>query len=182
MRIVKKILATIYLVAAVMVIGGFAGVTFGPFTGRFERVLEIPAARIALIVALAVLGIGVLVTVLRTFVARREPDCMRAGGNPDIEVTLAALASIARTAAETEDIMVESVRGKVQGRDRSEVRFVIEAIAFTDTGLEPLAQRIQDKVRMACEEMLGTTGVTVLVRFCPSKTTVVSREVSREQG
>lgn len=181
-RIVKKILATIYLLAAVVVVGGFAGLMFGPFTGRIERLISYPAARIVLVVALVIVGLGVLVSVLRTFVSRREPDCIRAGGNQDIEVTVSALASIARTAAETEDIMVESVRGKVVGRDRSEVRFTIEAIAFTNSGLEALAQRIQDKVTAACEEMLGTTGVTTRVRFCPSKTTVVSREVTREQG
>ena len=107
---------------------------------------------------------------------------VRLGGDASIEVSVAALASIARVAAEREDIMVESVHGRVVGRDRNEVHFTIEAIAFVNDGLGELAARVQCQVNDACNAMLGVEGVTTLVRFLPSTTTVVSKEVSREQG
>ena len=73
--------------------------------------------------------------------------------------------------------MIESVEGKIGGRGRDEVRLTIEAIAFTEEGLEPLADRMRQRVVDACERMLGTSGVTARVRFLPSKTTIVTKEV-----
>ena len=53
----------------------------------------------------------------------------------------------------------------------------VEAIAFTDQGLDALAQRMQRRVETACEALLGTPGVVARIRFLPSKTTIVTKEV-----
>lgn len=182
MRLIKKILAAIYLVVAVISLGACAGLAVPATASRFAALLERPVVRVVVIVAACLTALGVLIQVLRTFFAPREVTCVRLGGDENIEVSVSALSSIARAAAEREDIMVESVRGKVQGRDKSEVRLTIEAIAFVNEGLDELAVRVQRQVDAACAEMLGTVAVTTRVRFLPSKTTVVSKEVSREQG
>ena len=60
MRTLKKICAIVYLLAAVVVAGGFACLQFGADDTR-ERVselLEHPAGRIVLIVCLILLAIG----------------------------------------------------------------------------------------------------------------------------
>lgn len=182
MRVIKKICAFIYLLAAIVVLGFLTGLTFGPFTGRFDALLERDSVRAVLAVCLVVLALGALVTVVATFAARREPTCVHPDGNPDIEVSVAALESIARRAAESQGILVESVRGRVMSADRSQVRFTIEAIAFADAGLKELAEYLQGYVAGVCNEMLGSTGVSVLVRFLPSKTTIVTKEAPRERA
>lgn len=182
MRTVKKILAGIYLLAAVIALGTCALLMLNARVPRLHALMSQPAFRIMVCVAACLTAFGVLIQVLRTFFAPREPSCVRLGGDASIEVSVAALASIARVAAEREDIMVESVHGRVVGRDRNEVHFTIEAIAFVNDGLGELAARVQCQVNDACNAMLGVEGVTTLVRFLPSTTTVVSKEVSREQG
>ncbi len=189
-RVLGKIGALLYLVAAVAVTGvalgsGIApvmGTVAEPFTKRLALMLELMPARIALAICAAILLLGVLITVIRTFVTRRPPDAVHPEGDPDIQVTCAALTSIARAAAEAEGVMVESVKARVMGKDRSQIRFTIEAIAFTNSDLKRYAAYIQERVQAACERMLGATGVTVSVRFLPSKTTVVTKEVSRERA
>ena len=123
---------------------------------------------------------GVLLSALFALLEHRPPSSVHPAGNPHIEVRLAALSSAARAAAEAEDILVEDVRTRVMGHNDSQVRVTLEVIAFTDTGLEALGRRIEESVQGACEQLLGATGVTVLVRFLPSKTTTVTREVSGE--
>ena len=182
MRVLRKICAFVYLVAALAVLAMVTGLTFGPMTDRFDALLDLESVRIALAACLVILALGALATVIAAFAARREPDCVHPGGDPDIEVTVGALEAIARAAAEREDVLVESVRGRVAGKDRSEVRFTIEAIAFTDTGLAELAGRVQASVERACDAMLGEQGVTALVRFLPSKTTIVTEEAPRERA
>lgn len=181
MRIFKKICALVYLLSAIVVLGLVTGLTYGPFTARFERLLDHPVAQVVLAVCLVLLALGALITVLAIFLARREPTCLNPGGNPDIEVSLSALDSTVRSAAEREGVLVESVRGRIFGRSRDQVRFTVEAIAFTDQGLTELAERVQASIEHACEQTLGASGVTALVRFLPAKTTVVTKEVPRER-
>lgn len=180
-RVFKKLCALVYLLSALAVLGLVTGLTYGPFTARFERLLDRPAAQVAIAVCLVLLALGALITVLAIFLARREPTCLNPGGNPDIEVSLSALNSTVRTAAEREDVLVESVSGRISGRDRDQVRFKVEVIAFTDQGLTELARRIQLRIERACEETLGVPGATALVRFLPAKTTVVTKEVPRDR-
>ncbi len=189
-RVLGKIGALLYLVAAVVVTGVACGLGVAPamgaiaepFTRRLTLMLEHMPARIALAACAAVLVLGVLITVIKAFLARRPPDAVHPAGDPDIQVTCAALTSIARAAAEAEGVMVESVKARVAGKDRSQIRFTIEAIAFIDHDLARYAAYIQERVQAACERMLGATGVTVSVRFLPSKTTIVTKEVSRDRA
>lgn len=180
-RVFKRVCALIYLLSAIVVLGLVTGLTYGPFTARFERLLDHPVAQVVLAVCLVALALGALITVLAIFLARREPTCLNPGGNPDIEVSLSALKSTVRSAAEREGVMVESIRGRIFGRNRDQVRFTVEAIAFTEDGLTELAKRIQKSIERACDETLGASGATALVRFLPAKTTVVTKEVSRER-
>lgn len=178
MRAIRKILAAIYLVASACVVAVLACRLMEVDLGRFEHALESSAGRIALLVCTVITAAGALITVVRTFAERPEPTCVRVAGNPSIEVTLAALTSTARRAAPGgDDVLIESVEGKILGRDRSEVRLTIEAIAFTDQGLNELACRMQQRVCEACGRLLGAEGVTARVRFLPSKTTIVAKEV-----
>lgn len=184
MRLFKKLCAVVYLVAAVVVAGGFAALQFGypDLRARAATMLAHPAGRIALIVSLVVLGLGVLITVIRVLIERRSPASVHPAGNPHIEVRLAAISSVARATAAAEDVMVERVQTRVVGLDESQVRVTLELIAFTEIGLESLGKRIQLRVEEACERMLGAPGVTVQVIFLPSTTTTVTKEVSGEQA
>ena len=178
MRAIRRISAVIYLLAAGCVLGVSTCRMLGVSLGRLDGMLERQPGRIALLVLTAIVALGVLITVIRAFAERPDPICVHPAGNPDIEVTLAALTSTAkRAAAGSDDVMIESVEGKIGGRGRDEVRLTIEAIAFTEEGLEPLADRMRQRVVDACERMLGTSGVTARVRFLPSKTTIVTKEV-----
>ena len=105
---------------------------------------------------------------------------MRLAGNPNIEVSVAALASVARAAAEDADVMIEHVEARVAGRDKGEARITIEAIALTQQNLEGLALRVQDRAQEACDQMLGVPGAQVKVRFLPSTTVTVTKEVAGE--
>ena len=127
-----------------------------------------------IVICAGIVFIGVLVTVIYAFTARREPKVICPAGNPQIQISLGALVSCARAAAAQEDeIMVEHVSCRIGGPDRSQAQFTIEAIAFSPQGLTELAQRVEARVQKACEEMLGAEGVSVRVRFLPSKTTVI---------
>ena len=182
MRLLKKFGAVLYLAAAIVVVGGFACAQYAPslISRRVDALLAHPAGRIVLILSLVIVGAGVLLSALFALLEHRPPSSVHPAGNPHIEVRLAALSSAARAAAEAEDILVEDVRTRVMGHNDSQVRVTLEVIAFTDTGLEALGRRIEESVQGACEQLLGATGVTVLVRFLPSKTTTVTREVSGE--
>lgn len=182
MRLFKKLCAFVYLAAVMVVAGGYAGRAFGPLDvqRRLERLLEYAPGSYVLLACLGVVALGTLVIVVRAFAERSEPASVHPAGNPHIEVRLGALASVARVAAQAEDIMVEQVRARVIGRDGSQVRITLEVIAFTDAGLDVLGARVQERVRTACERLLGASGVSVAVRFLPSTTTTATREVSGE--
>ena len=121
------------------------------------------------------------VSFFRLMFARREPSCVHPAGERNIEVTLAALSSCARAAAERDDrVMVERVEARVQGSDESRVCFKVDAIALDDRDVASLATAMQQRIEEACDTMLGTPGTTARVRFLPSKTTVQTVEVSGE--
>lgn len=182
MRALKKFCAVVYLLAGIVVVGALAGLMFGPdaLRSRIEWVVGYPAASIVLLASLAVLALGVLISVIAALAERRPPASIHLAGNSNIEVRLAALSSVAQEAIASEDVLVERIDSKVIGRDESRARITIELIAFTDVGLGSLGKRIQLRVEEACERMLGVPGVTVRVKFLPSVTTTVAKEVSRD--
>lgn len=184
MRALKKIWAIVYLLSAVVVAGGFGCLQFGTpaVQRRIEELLSRPAGQIALIVCIALLGLGVLLTVIFALAERKSPASVHPAGNPNIEVRLAAITSVARAAAQEEDVMIERVTSQVIGRDASQVRVTLELIAFTQIGLESLGKRVQLRVEDACNRMLGAEGVTAQIRFLPSKTTTIPKEVIHEQA
>ena len=176
----KKTALAVYLLAGIVVAGGFAGLLFGPYTERFSLLLAQPAVRVVVAVCLAVVCIQMIAILVRVIVERPDPASVRLGGNENIEVSVDAIASTARVAAADRDIMVEDVDARVVGRDREAVRVRVTAIALIDQGLEGLAFRLQERVAKACELLLGSTSVTVQVHFLPSKTeTVNSKEAQR---
>lgn len=177
MRRIRNIGVALYLIAASTVIGLFAGSQFGPHTERFSAVLGAPWVRGAVIACMCVVVIQMIVLAIAAIADRPEPDCLRLGGDAQVEVALPALVSIARSAAADDDVLIERVDARVHGRDRAEARIEIEAIALVEGGLEALARRMQLRVQESCEQMLGVPGVSVRVRFLPSKTVTVTREV-----
>lgn len=181
MRVLKRALAIVYLAAAIVALGTLVCQFWGPYTYRFMLLMRDPMSRIVVTACGGVVAIGVLVSFFRLMFARREPSCVHPAGERNIEVTLAALSSCARTAAERDDrVMVEHVEARVQGSDDSHVRFKVEAIALDDKDVAALATSMQQRIEKACDTMLGTPGTTACVRFLPSKTTVQTVEVSGE--
>ncbi|MCI7730957.1 alkaline shock response membrane anchor protein AmaP [Enorma burkinafasonensis] len=183
MRVLRKLCAFVYLLATIVVVGGMVALRFGTarIQERLGSLLDRPAGSIALGVCLAIVALGVLITVIRLFAERRELTSVHPAGNPNLEVRISALSSVARTAAEELDVLVDRVRSRVTGRDGSQVLVTLELIAFTEVGLADLGARVQAHVTEACERMLGAPGVTVRIRFLPSKTTVI-KEDRREQA
>lgn len=183
-RALKRIVALVYLLASAAVVGGAGLYVFGPYTDDISRLFDrFPLGSLVFFgVCLGIVGLGALVGFCRLFFSRREPDCVCPDGDASIEVSLAAIESCARMAAPgDDDIMIERVEGRILGGDRAGVRLMVEVIAFTDEGREALGARVRDRVTTACENMLGAPGVTVRVRFLPSKTTVQTVEVSGER-
>ena len=177
MRALRRILALIYLLSGALVIAMFAGYLFSPAARNIEVLFQKPAVRIVLLVCMAILGLGTLVA---TMAHRRVVTCVHPQANPDIEVSLAAIESVARSAAQDPTALIESVEGRVIGRDADQVRVHIDAIALGRDNLTERAQRIQGRVTHALDTMLGAAGATVCVRFLPSKTTITTQEVTRE--
>lgn len=178
MQALRKLVVAVYAVACVVVIGGGALMLYGPYRTRMVELIEQPSARAVGLVCLVIMALQALIAVIRRLSERPEPECIHPGGNPDIEVSVTALESLARAAAPEELVLIERVRGRIRGRANDSVQLDIEAIALTDHGLESMAHRMQQRVVDACERLLGTTGVTARVRFLPSKTVSVTKEVS----
>ena len=167
MRVLKRALAIVYLAAAVVALGTLVCQFWGPYTYRFMLLMRDPLPRIVVTACGGVVALGVLVCFFRLIFARREPSCVHPAGERNIEVTLAALSSCARTAAERDDrVMVEHVEARVQGSDESRVRFKVDAIALDDRDVASLAAAMQQRIEEACDTMLGTPGTTARVRFC----------------
>lgn len=173
----KKFCAVVYLLSCVIALGTFAASLFGPAVGRVEALLDKPAFRIVLAVCLVVCALEALWVLFRVIFERPEPDCVRIDGAEEVQVTLTAIESVARAAAREDDVLIEEVRGRIQGRDSSGVRIAIEAIALTESGLDEIAERIRARVENALNTMLGTPAASVRVRFLPSKTTTETKEV-----
>lgn len=177
MRRMRKIGVALYLIAAVVVTGLFTGSQFGPHTDRFNALLTVPWVRVLVFASACVVLIQMAVLLIAAIADRPEPAFLRLAGDARLEVALPALVSISRTAAERDDVLIEEVGAHVRGRDRSEAHIEIEAIALVDGDLAALGQEMQGSVQRACEQMLGVPGVSVRVRFLPSKTVTVTREV-----
>lgn len=173
----KKFCAVVYLLACAIALGTFAASLFGPAAGRVEALLDKPAFRILLAVCLAICALQALWVLARVIFDRPEPDCVRIEGAQEVQVALAAIESVARAAAGEEDVLIEEVRGRIAGRGSSDVRIAIDAIALTESGLDQMADRMRTRVENALETMLGTPASSVRVRFLPSKTTTVTKEV-----
>lgn len=181
MRRMRRIGLVLYLIAGVLVVGACTGSLFGPYAERISSMLASGSGRVTMAICLAIVALNLLAGLMYLIVDRPEPSCMRLLGNPDIEVSTDALASIARTAAAERDVMVEDVCARVVGRDGSGVDIRIEAIALSQVDVEGLAHRMQERVQAACDEMLGVAGAHVRVRFLPSKTVTVTKEVVGER-
>ena len=180
-RVLKRALAIVYLAASIVALGTLVCQFWGPYTYRFMLLLRDTMPRVVVTVCAAIVALGVLIGFFRLMFARREPSCVHPAGERNIEVTLAALSSCARAAAERDDrVMIERVEARVQGSDDSHVRFKVEAIALDDKDVASLATAMQQRIEEACDTMLGTPGTTTCVRFLPSKTTVQTVEVSGE--
>lgn len=181
MRVLKRALAIVYLAAAIVALGTLVCQFWGPYTYRFMLLLRDTMPRVVVAVCAAIVALGVLIGFFRLMFARREPSCVHPAGERNIEVTLAALSSCARVAAERDDrVMIERVEARVQGSDESRVCFKVDAIALDDKDVASLATAMQRRIEEACDTMLGTPGTTTRVRFLPSKTTVQTVEVSGE--
>ena len=176
---IRKVVLAVYLLSGIVVTGALTGSLFGPYTARFAELLARPVARVVVAVCLVIVGIQMIATLIRMIAERPESVSVRLGGNPDIEVSTDAIASTARVAAADRDTMVEDVEAHVTGRERDAVRVRVTAIALIDQGLEGLAFRMQQRVADACSALLGSTPVTVQVRFLPSRTETVTKEVER---
>ena len=176
MRVIRKIGYMVYLLASVAVLGAMAAWLFGnPSVAlRLRHLLATPYFRPTLAVCMAVVAVRVLASAIVGLTRKRELEFVHPGGNESIEVAVPALENAARIAAESDVVMVEDVEGHVTGRGDG-ARLRVQAIALTDEGLEGLAQHVQLSVKEACERMLGCEGVSVQVRFLPSKT--VTKEV-----
>ena len=181
MRVLKRMIALVYLGCAVVSLGTFAGLYWGPYTHRFLLLMRYPVACIAVTACGGVVALGVLIGTIRLMAGRREPTCVHPSGNPSVEVTLAALESCARTAAAaTPGVLIDHVEGRVTGSGESRVRFKVDAVALEVSDLSATAAAMQARIESACDAMLGAPGATARVRFLPSKTTVQTVEVSGE--
>lgn len=176
MRVVKKALALLYLVAAIGVVGSAYSLLFSVDSQRLAAFLSEDAGRLLASVLLGAVALGALVHTVAIWAQRPEPASIRLGGDQAVEVSLTAVLSVARTAAMEHDVLVERCWGRIKGRERDSVEITLELIAFTDTGLEALAHAVRQRVSRACEDMLGVSCATVRVRFLPAKTTVVTKE------
>ena len=172
MRAIRKILAALFLVAGALV-ALYASLRLA----GADALLETDAGRIAAWACLGITALGVLACSLSALLERPEPAAVHPQGDPGIEVTLSAVVSCARAAAADADALVEQVEGRICGRDRDEVRLTVEAIALVGEGLDEIASRMRQRVEDACSRMLGIPGVRVRIRFLPSKTVTVTKEV-----
>ena len=113
MRALRRILALIYLLSGALVIAMFAGYLFSPAARNIEVLFQKPAVRIVLLVCMVILGLGTLVATIRMIAHRRVVTCVHPQANPDIEVSLAAIESVARSAAQDPTALIAQ---RIQGR------------------------------------------------------------------
>lgn len=182
MKPLKRFASVIYLLACLVVLGSYAASFAGPFAERMAELRGELPFRVTILVCLGIIAVQALYVLGLVLFHRPPATCVHPGGHPDIEVTREAIGSVARAAAAAdEDVMIESVAVRVEGRTHAAARVEIEAIALDDTGLEGRAHRMRQRVEEACEQMLGTPGIVARVRFLPSRTVTVTREVSDDR-
>ena len=180
MRVVRKLVAGVNAVAA-----AFCAVLLAAFLwpSRIPGAMEIVAyqpARIAAASMACFVAVAALIMFIRALARGVEPASIRLGANGDIEVRLAAIESCARTAAsEDPDVLIDRVDARVCGKARDEGRFTIDAIYLGDSDLKSRAEEVQRAVERACDRMLGIEATAVRVRFLPSKTVTLSKEVNQ---
>ena len=166
MRVLKRALAIVYLAATIVALGTLVCQFWGPYTYRFMLLMRDPMPRIVVTACAGVVAIGVLVSFFRLMFARREPSCVHPAGERNIEVTLAALSSCARVAAERDDrVMVEHVEARVQAPTirtsvlRSRLsRSMIRTLPLLPPRCSSASRRLRHHARHA--------GTTARVRFC----------------
>lgn len=106
MRRIRKIGVVLYLIAAVVVVGLFAGSQFGPHADRFDALLAVPWVRVLAFACVCVVLIQMAVLLIAAIADKPEPEFLRLAGDTQIEVALPALVSISRTAAECDDVLI----------------------------------------------------------------------------
>ena len=181
MKPFKKVAAVVYLLASLMVLGSYVASLAGPFTGRMRELERMLPFRVAIAACLAIIALQALYVLGLVLFSRPAPKSVRPGGAADIEVTLAAVASAARTAAAAEpDVLVEDVDVRARGREAGRVDIRVEAIALSDGSARELAHRVQSRVDAACERLLGAGCASCRVRFLPAKTVTLTKEVPGE--
>lgn len=183
MRVLRKLVAIVYLAAALCALGWFGGMVFTSYSARLTLLLRHEyTARIAVLVSIGITSLGVLITVARLLFSRPEPKSLKLEGAQQIEVALAAVESCARaTAAAEDDMLVERVMGRIQGSGSTRVRLVVELIYLGDENLKSLGNRVRDDIERSCSDLLGSEAVSVRVRFLPTKTKTLTKEVSGER-
>lgn len=172
----KKVAASVYLVAGALVLCSFIGSLAGPFAPRFAELLELPAYQVLMVVCAGVCVLQMLYVLGCILFDRPEPRCVHPLGTPDFEVTIPALESVARTAAQQDDVLVDRVQVRIRGREANAVHITIEAIALEE-GLDAIAESMRHRVERALRDTLGASCSSVRIRFLPARTTVVTKEV-----
>lgn len=173
----KKAAASVYLVAGALVLCSFIGSLAGPFAPRFTELLELPAYQVLIIACAAICVLQMLYVLGCILFDRPEPRCVHPLGAPDFEVTIPALESVARTAAQQDDVLVDRVQVRIRGREANAVHITIEAIALEEEGLDAIAESMRHRVERALRDTLGASCSSVRIRFLPTRTTVVTKEV-----
>jgi len=180
MKLMKRIGAIVHLLASLVVLGGLTAFLTGYESRRIEELMSIEWVRIAVLVCVAIMALETLIAVIAAFAGKREPVSVHPGGNPNIEVTVDAVRSVAAKAAGEDDVMIEDVTARVRGRDNDELALRVDAIALAEQDLTALAERMEARISRACEQMLGAGGVTCRMRFLPTKTVTSAKEASGE--
>ena len=146
MRVLKRALAIVYLAASIVALGTLVCQFWGPYTYRFMLLLRDTMPRVVVTVCAAIVALGVLIGFFRLMFARREPSCVHPAGERNIEVTLAALSSCARAAAECDNrVMVEHIEARVQGSEPHQPRRQERRRSPRDKGLSR-ARRAPNRV------------------------------------
>lgn len=172
----KKVAASFYLVAGALVLCSFIGSLAGPFAPRFAELLELPAYQVLMVACAAICVLQMLYVLGCILFDRPEPRCVHPLGTLDFEVTIPALESVARTAAQQDDVLVDRVQVRIRGREANAVHITIEAIALEE-GLDAIAESMRHRVERALRDTLGASCSSVRIRFLPTRTTVVTKEV-----
>lgn len=172
----KKVAASVYLVAGALVLCSFIGSLAGPFAPRFAELLELPAYQVLMVSCAAICVLQMLYVLGCILFDRPEPRCVHPLGTPDFEVTIPALESVARTAAQQDVVLVDRVQVRIRGREANAVHITIEAIALEE-GLGVIAESMRHHVERALRDTLGASCSSVRIRFLPTRTTVVTKEV-----